>query len=215
MIKRVIFIRTGETEWNKRERWQGWVAVPLNANGKAQASSLARFIRHMGVKAIYSSDLRRAVETADPIARETGLEPVYDARLRERSVGLWQGLTLTEIREWYGEEYQALLTDRESFKIPGGESRAEVRTRVIESFREIMKQNKGETIAVVSHTTAILTMLVDLIPSYDPAGVDLDNTSVTTIRCDDDGKWVIVAVDDTLHLEGLPSSAVGELEENR
>lgn len=214
MIKRVIFIRTGETEWNKRERWQGWVDVPLNANGKAQAAALARFIRHMGVKAIYSSDLRRAVETAEPIARETGLEPIYDSRLRERSVGLWQGLTMTEIRDWYGEEYQALLADRENYTIPSGESRADVRVRVIEAFHEIMKQDKGETIAIVSHTTAIMTMLVDLIPTYDPTGVDLDNTSVTTIRCDDDGKWALVAVDDTLHLEDLPSSAVGELEEN-
>ncbi|MFN8529464.1 MAG: histidine phosphatase family protein [Anaerolineae bacterium] len=212
MIKRVIFIRTGETDWNKNGRWQGWVAVPLNAHGKQQAAALARFIRHMGVSTIYASDLKRAADTADPIAAEINLKPVYDERLRERSVGVWQGLTLDEIRDWYADAYAALLKDREDYQIPGGESRAQVRERVIEAFHEIMQQKTGETVAIVSHTTAIMTMLKELIPSYDPTGVDLDNTSVTTIRRRENGDWEIVAIDDTIHLEGLASRAVGELE---
>ncbi|MDX2160712.1 MAG: histidine phosphatase family protein [bacterium] len=212
MIKRVIFIRTGETEWNKHGRWQGWVAVPLNAHGKAQAAALARVIRHMGVGALYASDLKRAADTAAPIAQETQITPVYDARLRERSVGLWQGLTLEEIRDWYGDEYAALLADREGYTMPGGESRGAVRERVKQAFREIMSQAASETIAIVSHTTAIMTMLTELIPTYNPTGVDLDNTSVTTIRAREDGQWELVAVDDTMHLDGLIARAVGELE---
>ncbi len=212
MIKRVIFIRTGETDWNKHGRWQGWVAVPLNLAGKMQAAALAKFIRHMGVSAIYASDLQRSLDTAKPIADMLNLNVITDKRLRERSVGLWQGLTIDEIRTWYAEEYRALLADREGYVIPGGESRAEVRERVVEAFQDIVSKAAGETVAVVSHTTAILTLLKELIPSYDPTGVDLDNTSVTTIRRRDDGEWELVAVDDTIHLEGVPAGAMGELD---
>jgi broad specificity phosphatase PhoE len=212
MIKRVILIRTGETEWNKFGRWQGWVAVPLNQQGKTQAAALARFVRHMGVSALYASDLKRAVDTTEPIAQALGIAPVYDARLRERSVGLWQGLTLDEIKTWYTEEYNALLDERDQYVIPGGESRAEVRERVVEAFHEIMSKNAGETVAVVSHTTAIFTILKELIPTYQPSSTDLDNTSVTTIRHKDDGEWEVVAIDDVSHLEGLESRSIGELD---
>jgi broad specificity phosphatase PhoE len=212
MIKRVILIRTGETEWNKFGRWQGWVAVPLNQQGKTQAAALARFVRHMGVSALYASDLKRAVDTTEPIAQALGIAPVYDARLRERSVGLWQGLTLDEIKTWYTAEYNALLVERDQYVIPGGESRAEVRERVVEAFHEIMSKNAGETVAVVSHTTAIFTILKELIPTYQPSSTDLDNTSVTTIRHKDDGEWEVVAIDDVSHLEGLESRSIGELD---
>jgi broad specificity phosphatase PhoE len=210
MIKRVIFIRTGETDWNRHGRWQGWVAVPLNEHGKQQAAALAKFIRNMGVSAIYSSDLKRALDTAEPIARELGFTPIIDERLRERSVGLFQGLTMDEIHAWYPKDYARLQADRENYVIPGGESRFDVRERMVEAFHEIMSHEKGETVAVVSHTTTILTLLNELIPGYDPTGMELGNTSVTTILRHEDGEWELVAVDDTMHLEGLASRSMGD-----
>ncbi len=213
MIKRVILIRTGETEWNKHGRWQGWVAVPLNESGRMQAAALARFVRHMGVSALYASDLQRGIDTVEPIAQALGIAVVYDERLRERSVGLWQGLTLDEIKMWYADEFAALLENRDSFVIPGGEARLEVRERVVEAFHDIMSsKDVGETIAIISHTTAIFTMLKELIPAYDPPSTDLDNTSVTTIRRKDDGEWDVVAIDDVSHLDGLEVRSIGELE---
>jgi probable phosphoglycerate mutase len=176
-VKRVILIRPGETDWNRDGRWQGWVAAPLNEHGRRQAESLAKFVRNIGMSALYSSDLRRAVETAELLAERMGFEPIYDARMRERNIGAWQGLTLEEMRAWYSEEYQQLLADVDRFCIPGGESRAAVRARMVEAFDDILNKNQGETVGILSHTTAIRALLSHLVPDCDPNSVEVGNTS--------------------------------------
>src|SRR5262245_1330412 len=122
-VKRIILIRPGETDWNRQGRWQGWVATPLNEHGRRQAQALGRFVRNIGMAALYSSDLRRARETAELLAERLGFVPMYDARLRERNIGAWQGLTPDEMRAWYPDEYDQLLADVDEYRIPGGESR--------------------------------------------------------------------------------------------
>lgn len=214
MVKRVIFIRPGETDWNRMGRWQGWVASPLNAHGRAQAAALSRFVRHIGVSALYTSDLRRALQTAAPLAEALGFAPIPDARLRERSVGLWQGLTLQEMRDWYPDDFRALLADREHFRIPGGESRQEVRQRMREAFDDIIAQDAGETIAILSHTAAIKLLLEDLLSGISGDSLEIGNTSATTIRRAEAG-WTLVAADDLTHLEGLEAQSVNEPEERK
>lgn len=214
MIKRVIFIRPGETDWNRAGRWQGWVASPLNAHGRAQAAALSRFVRHIGVSALYTSDLRRALQTATPLAEALGFAPIPDARLRERSVGLWQGLTLQEMRDWYPDDFAALLADREHFRIPGGESREDVRQRMREAFADIVAQDAGETIAILSHTAAIKLLLEDVLSGISGDSLEIGNTSATTIRLAEAG-WVLVAADDLTHLEGLEAQSVNEPEERK
>ena len=214
MVKRVIFIRPGETDWNRMGRWQGWVASPLNAHGRAQAAALSRFVRHIGVSALYTSELRRALQTAAPLAEALGFAPIPDARLRERSVGLWQGLTLQEMRDWYPDDFRALLADREHFRIPGGESRQEVRQRMREAFDDIIAQDAGDTIAILSHTAAIKLLLEDLLSGISGDSLEIGNTSATTIRLAEAG-WVLVAADDLTHLEGLEAQSVNEPEERK
>lgn len=210
-VKRIVFIRPGETDWNRQGRWQGWVNVPLNELGRRQAIALASYIRHIGMGALYTSDLKRALETAECLAQPLGFVPTPDERLRERSIGLWQGLTLAEMRAWYPDEYNAMLKDVDGYRIPGGESRDDVRKRVTAALSDVFKQATSETVGILSHTTAIKVMLGDLIPGYDPLGVDIDNTSVTTIRRRGD-EWDLVAVDDVMHLEDLDRRAAQELE---
>jgi broad specificity phosphatase PhoE len=214
VIRRIIFIRPGETDWNRGGRWQGWVASPLNEHGKAQAASLARFVRHIGLSALYTSDLKRAMQTAEALAETLTFRPLPDERLRERSVGMWQGLTVAQMQEWYPEEFAKLLADRENFRIPGGESRADVRKRMRAAFDDILKQDRGETVAILSHTSAIKLLLEDVLPGYDADDLNIGNTSVTTIRRLD-GAWEMLAADDQSHLEGLESQAVNEPEERR
>src|SRR5215207_3081510 len=108
-VNRIVLIRPGETDWNRIGRWQGWVATPLNPLGRRQVEKLANFIRHIGMTALYSSDLQRAVETADILAARLGFAPIYDARLRERNIGEWQGMTLDEMEAWYPEAYQQCI----------------------------------------------------------------------------------------------------------
>jgi probable phosphoglycerate mutase len=211
-VKRLILIRPGETEWNRFGRWQGWVAAPLSAHGVRQAQALASFVRNIGMSALYTSDLKRALETAECLARQLGYAPIPDARLRERNIGAWQGLTLDEMRQWYHEDYEKLRANADSFCIPGGESRRDVRRRMRAAFDEIVSSAQGETVGILSHTTAIKTLLEDLLPGYHAQELDLDNTSVTTIR-QRDGGWEMVAADDVTHLEGLETKAVPELED--
>ena len=86
-----------------------------------------------------------------------------------------------------------------------------MRVRARAALEDILSAEQGETVGILSHTTAIKILLEDLIPGYDPLDVDLDNTSVTTIRAKD-GIWELVAIDDVMHLEGLERRASHELE---
>ena len=187
-VKRVIFIRPGETDWNRDLRYQGWVAIPLNAYGQRQAQRLANYIRNIGVGALYTSDLKRASETAALLAEKLGSEPIADKRLRERDIGLWQGLTQKEMQSWYPTEYAQFTADPDGYRVPGGESRKDMRERILSAFNEFLAEDKGETIAILSHSTAINALLAEIIPGVKFGSVDVSNTSVTTIKRDDGGK---------------------------
>ncbi len=212
-VKRVIFIRPGETDWNRDLRYQGWVAIPLNAYGQRQAQRLANYIRNIGVVALYTSDLKRADETAALLAAKLGSEPIADQRLRERDIGTWQGLTQKEMQSWYPTEYAQFVADPDGYRVAGGESRKDVRERILAAFNEFLTTDKGETIAILSHSTAINALLAEIIPEIKFGSVDVSNTSVTTIKRADDGKWQLVTADDITHLEGMSAQRIQELEE--
>lgn len=210
-VRRIIFFRPGETDWNRLGRWQGWAAAPLNEQGIRQTEALAKFVRNIGMTALYTSDLRRAVQTAEMLAKPLGFAPVQDARLRERSIGAWQGMTQDEMQAWYPDEYATMMADIDGYRMAGGESRNDVRERVMGALNEILALEGHDTIGILSHTTAIKIMLAALVPPFDPLYVDLDNTSTTTIHRRDDG-WAIAAVNDRMHLDGLEARSVPEIE---
>lgn len=216
-LKRVMFIRPGETEWNLLGRWQGWVAIPLNEHGQQQAKRLSGFIRNLGVRTLYSSDTKRAAETAELIATSLGFEPILDDRWRERHIGHWQGMILPEVRNWYPDEYQAMLDNLDNHRIEGGgESRNDVRKRVTEAFDEILAKWDSEeapvNIGIITHTTSIRVLLETLIPDVDLKQTAFGNSSVTTITRQDDDTWKLTATNDTTHLEGLESRYMPEVE---
>lgn len=216
-LRRLVFIRPGETDWNLTGRWQGWLAIPLNELGRQQVHRLASFIRHIGLAALYSSDHRRAKDTAEILASHLGYAPIYDERLRERHIGHWQGLVLPEVRAWYPEEYTAMINDLDHYRIPGGgESLDDVRQRVIPLLHEIVEAGNAmeghASIGVVSHTTAIRLMISELVKDRDVKQVNFTNSSVTTVTNGDDGIWRLTAANDTTHLEGLPTRYMVEVE---
>jgi broad specificity phosphatase PhoE len=213
-VKRILFIRPGETDWNRAGKQQGVVAAPLNALGVRQAEKLADFLPVIGAGALYVSTTRRAAQTGEIIARRLGTEMHIDDRLRERDVGHWQGLTLAEIREWYADEFGALQQDPDGYVIPGGESRSAVQKRMQAAIADILQEAAAETVVVISHTTAIKMVLRLLVADTEFEMADLTNTSVTTIARDDDGApWHVVAVDDVLHLDGMETQSVIEPED--
>ena len=219
-LRRIVFIRPGETDWNLVGRFQGWLAIPLNELGQQQALRLGNFVRNLGMTRLYSSDLRRARDTAEILCATLNFKPIYDKRLREQHVGIWQGLTVPEMHGWYAEEYARMQADVDGYQIKKGESRDDVRKRVTEAVVEYIEKADGdsdEVIGILSHTTAIRLLLRDLVPEANLNHAHFGNTSVTTLKRRDDGGWELVATNDLMHLEGLesrymPNDMRGDLE---
>jgi probable phosphoglycerate mutase len=144
-----VLLRHGQTVWNVENRFQGHTDIPLDETGLAQAERVGRLLAALRPDAIVSSDLARATSTAQPLARLTGLVTSLDKDLRERSGGLWEGLTDVEIRERYPRE-------RETWDPPEGESREGVAERVARAFRRAADAiPPGGLAVVVSHGAAI------------------------------------------------------------
>ena len=146
---RLVLWRHGQTQWNVEGRFQGQSDIPLDAVGAEQAERAARLLAALRPDAIYCSDLSRAVATAAPLARLTGLPVLPDKDLRERYGGEWEGLTDAEIRTRYPEEHRSWLP-------PGGESSAAVAERAGTALEKIAAGLRPGTLAVVvSHGAAL------------------------------------------------------------
>jgi glucosyl-3-phosphoglycerate phosphatase len=144
-----VLWRHGQTIWNAENRFQGQTDIELNETGEAQAERAARLLAALRPDKIYSSDLRRAVSTAAPLARITGLPVTQDKDLRERSGGVWEGLTDREIAERYPAE-------RVSWSPPEGEPAMAVADRVAGALRRIVADlDDGGLAVVVSHGGAL------------------------------------------------------------
>lgn len=114
---RIVLVRHGQTEWNVSRRFQGQADVPMDAHGRAQAEAAAVELAGIGATACYSSDLSRAMETAELVAGASGIGVTPDDRLREVHVGDWTGLLLSEVAErhpWYPESLRNRVDVRRS-----------------------------------------------------------------------------------------------------
>ena len=120
---RILLVRHGETDWNASGRIQGHSDTPLNAAGRQQAQRAAQRLAPEPVRALYSSDLARAFETATIIGEPLGLTVVTSPRLRERQYGAWEGLTSAEIQARYPEQFAMWRARSTDFAPPQGETR--------------------------------------------------------------------------------------------
>ena len=154
----LLLIRHGETDWNHEGRWQGQIDIALNQKGREQADQTAKQLKERPIEAIYSSDLQRASQTANILAKAKGLNVQMDARLREIHQGEWQGLLVSEIEARHAALYEQRSKDPYAFAPPGGESTSQVRERVIDFLREIKDRHMGETVAIVSHGFVLAVM---------------------------------------------------------
>jgi broad specificity phosphatase PhoE len=150
-MTRLLLIRHGETDWNVEGRWQGQIDVPLNANGRRQAAQTAKALADTPIAAIYSSDLKRAYETAQALAQVKGLPVIKEPRLREIHQGDWQGLLVSEIETRYAERFHQRRRDPLSVAPPGGETVQQVRARAWHAIEDIVSRHPTETIAIVAH----------------------------------------------------------------
>jgi probable phosphoglycerate mutase len=148
----LVLVRHGETDWNAQGRAQGHADVPLNAVGRVQAETVAPVLAAIDPARLWSSDLARALQTAQYVSAASGLPVEPDRRLREYDVGKRSGLTLEEFAVSYPEEYAAWIAHDPSRRVAGEESTEEVRDRILPALLECLATlQPGETGIVVLH----------------------------------------------------------------
>jgi glucosyl-3-phosphoglycerate phosphatase len=153
--RQLLLLRHGQTAWNAVRRVQGQLESELDDTGHHQAAALAPVIAAMGPVALWCSDSARARQTAAYLAKETGLEPTYDARLREYHLGERQGLTHEEYAAAAPEEFAVFRTG-DFDVVPGGETAAEVCDRMTAALGELLASlGPGDLAVAVSHGAAI------------------------------------------------------------
>jgi len=134
----VLLVRHGETDDNAADRFQGRIDTPLNDRGRAQSLALAVALVPEGVRALYSSPLARARETAEIVGRRLGLEPiVFDDRLMEADAGAWSGRLYAEIVADDEDAFVAWRAREPGFRFPGGESVEEQGARVAAALHDV------------------------------------------------------------------------------
>lgn len=170
MVSRIYLVRHGETEGAEVRRYKGSIDVPLSGNGLEQIRRVSAFIRAEVLKrtgagsssglagggdaalaAVYCSDLVRAVKSAEIIAGPHGVAPEIVPGLRERSFGLWEGMSFDEIRQRYPAEFDAWAGNPLKFSPMGGESTLEVRRRVLGALEKIIERHPEGSVALVAH----------------------------------------------------------------
>ncbi|HXY59095.1 MAG TPA: histidine phosphatase family protein [Methylocystis sp.] len=147
----VCLVRHGETNWNRENRFQGQLDIALNLKGRLQAEALGRELAETRFDHIFSSDIGRAVATAQPHAALRGLEIHKVRELREKHDGAWHGLSHAEVKALYPEDYDHYLARRADYAAPGGESLMRFAARVRAALTRIAEAHPGETLLVVAH----------------------------------------------------------------
>lgn len=144
----VILVRHGATEWNETKRAQGQADIPLSPRGRSQARGIAHDLADLRIRAVYSSDLRRAMDTALPIAERHGVEVVTDPGFREIDQGEWTGLTTDEIKARWPDLWGSA---RHYSTRPGGESPDDVRSRALAALKRVVEAHPDDLVVVVAH----------------------------------------------------------------
>jgi len=198
----IIIVRHGQTQWNIRKIRQGHLDSELTDKGVAQARALGQRLARESFTALYSSDLGRALHTARMIAAVTGHEIVTDERLRERHLGVFQGLSGDEIKDKHPEEYRLHRTLGPEYVIPGGESVRQQVARNVDCLDEIALKHPGEKVVVVTHGGVVSGLFRHAlnIPLDAPRRFEFVNAGLNVFAYEE-GYWILRTWGDVSHLD--------------
>jgi probable phosphoglycerate mutase len=215
-MSEILLLRHGETLWNIQGRIQGHHDSPLSAEGAAQAEALARRLAAERPDALYTSDLGRARQTMEPIARATGIVPRADPQLRERCYGAFEGKTWPEIERDFPQEYAQHLSGSPEVRTQGGESMLEFQKRAVAALTRIAENSADDKVVIVAHG-GVLGMLyrhIMGIPLEAPRHYAMPNASVNrfTYRS---GFWRMIAWGDLSHLDHSVPEAFADSADSR
>lgn len=204
-VTRLYLIRHGQSDGNAEGRFGGHSPTPLSPLGEMQAEVTARALADERIDVVYSSDLLRAVQTAEPLAELLGLELNKTKAFRERNVGVLEGLTFRESKEKYPKDYYALVNRDINHVITGGESYRQLLRRGNEAIREILRTYRGKNVAIYSHTGAICYLTLHMIGAINRRTVQTpwlvtSNCGINRIEIRGRRNTRLLALNDTRHL---------------
>lgn len=201
---RVVLIRHGETAWNRATRIQGHTDIPLSPLGLAQAERLAQTLADEPLAAIYASDLSRARQTAEALARVQRLPVRLDAGLRERAFGRFEGLSWEEIAQAHPEDAARWRRREPEFPVGGGESLVAFSARCLDAARRAVAAHPGACIALVAHGGVLdcLYRAAARVSLEAPRSWQLGNATINRLLATAEG-FTLVGWNDDCHLAGL------------
>ncbi len=205
----IHIIRHGETDWNRARRFQGQTDVPLNQTGMMQARLVADVLRNEPLQAVVSSDLVRALDTAQVIAERHGLQVQKDTGLREMSFGEWEGLSHDDLRSGkWADLFSRYRKDSLAHRPPGAEHPDEALQRVRQSLQRILTHRVEGTVVLVAHGGSCRLLICAAIgaPADCARHIRLDNASISTLECRDGFCW-LTRLNRTEHLESMQLEA--------
>ncbi len=149
----ILLIRHGHTVGGEEKRYKGHIDVELSPEGESQIRSLKQRFNGLieTTNAVYCSDLKRAIRSAEIISEGLDITPVIVPEFRERSFGIWEGMSFEEIEKAFPREFNLWKSDPLNYSPPGGESTMEVQKRTIEALGRLLNQHRGDTISIVAH----------------------------------------------------------------
>ena len=204
-MTKIVFIRHGQTEWNKSGKYQGQSDVALSEEGIEQARCLAKHFPLDRLDCVYSSDLQRSMATAETVAGRFGLKVHKEEAFREISFGDWEGKMLRDIAKEEPENFEKFFMQPDELQIPNAETFQQTQLRAMEAVQKIIDKHsteKNSHIIIVAHGSVNRTILCSFldIPLRKMWSIAQFNTAVNILR-EDDGNWIVELMNSTAHLE--------------
>jgi probable phosphoglycerate mutase len=188
--KEILLIRHGETDWNAERRLQGHLDIALNVQGVRQADALGRALRGVELDAVFASDLRRALQTAQAVAGPKGMAVKIDPALRERCYGAFEGLRHADIQLRYPQHYAAWQARDADARFPKGEREAETlrefTERAVGAIMRLVATADCRRMAIVTHGGVLecIYRAVNRVSSSAPRDFEIRNASINRMTWD-------------------------------
>ena len=197
----IILIRHGETEWNSQKRMQGHSNSDLSEVGRRQIQELGELMKNVSFDHIYSSDSLRTSQTAEAITQYSGHKIQFDQRIREKNLGVFEGLTSTEAKERHPEVYRLFKTAGANYVIDEGESTQQLLERALEFSEEIRLRHPQERVVMVTHGGVVRVLMKHALGlSIDaPTRFIIKNTGIFGLIWNEN--WLVTQMGGVYHLE--------------
>ena len=202
MANTFYIVRHGQTNWNILGKTQGHGNSDLTPKGENQALELSKAIKEYPIDYIYSSDLGRAVQTAEIIGSTIGVDIIQTPSLREMGFGDWEGLLIEEIKKDHAKTYETWRNQPHLVNIPNGETLHIIKDRVDAFIKELNEKYDNKHILLVSHSVTVRVMLLSFLNSgvENIYRIKQDNTALNIVECRNYGP-VIIKMNDTSHMK--------------